>query len=232
MRLSRAWRPRASLRDEASGMTAKERPAHLRSPVGVAMATCTVNRHFAGSAAWPYESVLQAGTAAALMAGHSGPEWPAYFGIANYAKRSAISDGPGDASELIAGSSVILENWGARRAERWGLSPDSLRPTYRGPLIRLPGFGRSGPLASYRAYSYNITAHSGLLSLITAGPDTPPRFDLAAADLVTAYWNRDLSGRVGARPRSGGSGDVHRRGCIDGGTSHRSAQRNARARQW
>ena len=126
-------------------------------------------------------------TSGPFIAGHPDPEWSAYFSIVNYSKDSAVTEGPTDVRELTATASVILENWGTQRAERSGLSPDALRAGPGGLLVRLSGFGRSGPLAAYRAYAYNITAHSGMLSLITKDPGRPPVFDLTLADLAAAY---------------------------------------------
>lgn len=120
--------------------------------------------------------------------GRRDPEWSAYFGIANYAKGSVAADAAEPVQDLVATSDVVLENWGQRRADRWGLGPETLRTGQNALLVRISGFGRTGPMATFRAYAYNISAHSGMLSLITEDSAAPPLFDLASADLITGYW--------------------------------------------
>ncbi len=66
---------------------------------------------------------------------------------------------------LVEQADVVAENLGPGTMESWGCSFADLR--VRNPhlvMLSISGYGRSGPLASFRAYASNISNYLGLTS--------------------------------------------------------------------
>jgi crotonobetainyl-CoA:carnitine CoA-transferase CaiB-like acyl-CoA transferase len=132
--------------------------------------------------------------------GVAGPERGAYFAVANHSKRSLAVDVEADpqaARRLARACDVVLENFGAQRMTRLGLTPDkaiSERPELF--YLSLSGFGQSGPLATWRAYANTVHAYGGLSHLTrdAAGEPIPittviadPLASLTAATVIAAW---------------------------------------------
>lgn len=107
--------------------------------------------------------------------------------------------------ELARTADVIVENFRPGTLERWGLGYDRLRAANeRVVLVRLSGFGQSGPYASRPAYGTVIECMSGWSHMTGQGdgPPTLPPYGLAdnVAGLVgaiaacVALVGRDRSG--------------------------------------
>ena len=106
---------------------------------------------------------------------------------------------------LAAEADVLLENFRPGRLEEWGLDPDDLRQANPGlVIVRISGFGQTGPLRDQPGFG-TIAEAAGGLRYVTGEPDRPPtRAGLSLGDSVAALY-----GVVGAlialreRDRSG-----------------------------
>ena len=114
--------------------------------------------------------------------------------------------------ELVADADVLVENFRPGVLENWGLAPDSLRELNpRLVVLRVTGFGQTGPYAERRAFGTLAEAMSGFAHQTGAedGPPTLPPFGLAdgvagitgAYAVITALYHRD-------RPAATGQGQV------------------------
>ena len=105
-------------------------------------------------------------------------------------------------------SDVIVENFRPGTLERWNLSPQSLREVNPGLVVlRLTGFGQSGPYSSRPGFGTLAEAMSGFAHMTGEqdGPPTLPSFGLAdsicamagVSAILMALRYRDLVSRVG-----------------------------------
>jgi len=95
---------------------------------------------------------------------------------------------------------VIVENFRPGRLEKWGLGYDELSRTNPGLiLVRVTGFGQTGPRSSEPGFGTLAEAYSGFAAITGApdGPPTLPAFGLAdgiagttgtAAVLTALHW--------------------------------------------
>ncbi len=102
-----------------------------------------------------------------------------------------LSDPRGQAlfKELVRTADVVIENYRPGTFERWGLGYDVLREINpRLVLVRVSGFGQSGPYAGRGGYGTVAEAFSGIPSFTGAAdrPPTLPGFPMA--DSVTATF--------------------------------------------
>src|SRR5690606_41985888 len=75
---------------------------------------------------------------------------------------------------LAATADVMVENFRPGTLERWGLGPDVLHTINRGlVLLRLTGFGQTGPYAHPPGFGTLAEAMSGFAAM-TGWPDGPP----------------------------------------------------------
>ena len=100
----------------------------------------------------------------------SGIRTTALFAGMTRSLRSAAVDMTSEAGReafrrLVEHAEVVVENLGPGTMESWGCSFADLR--LRNPhlvMLSISGYGRSGPLASFRAYASNINNYLGLTS--------------------------------------------------------------------
>jgi crotonobetainyl-CoA:carnitine CoA-transferase CaiB-like acyl-CoA transferase len=109
--------------------------------------------------------------------------------------------------KLVTGADVVIENFRPGVMESWGLGPDDLMADNPGlVMLRVTGFGQTGPYAKRRAFGTLAEAMSGLAHQTGQedGPPTLPPFGLAdgvsgvsgAFAVLLALYHRDLnSGR-------------------------------------
>jgi crotonobetainyl-CoA:carnitine CoA-transferase CaiB-like acyl-CoA transferase len=121
-------------------------------------------------------------------------------------------DGAALFRRLVARADVLVENFRPGTLERWGLGPENLRQVNeRLVLLRISGFGQTGPYSSRPGYGTLAEAMSGFAEM-TGQPDGPPTLPavpvadgitgiMGAASCLVALWNRD-------RPDGTGKGDV------------------------
>jgi crotonobetainyl-CoA:carnitine CoA-transferase CaiB-like acyl-CoA transferase len=105
--------------------------------------------------------------------------------------------------DLVRGADVLVENFRPGTLERWNLGPDVLAAANpRLVLVRVTGFGQTGPYARRPAFGTLIESMSGFAH-ITGQPDGPPTlppFGLAdsiagvsaALSAVLALYHRDV----------------------------------------
>ncbi|WP_329612272.1 CoA transferase [Streptomyces brevispora] len=88
----------------------------------------------------------------------------------------SLSDPDGAAlfRRLVEDADVVVENFRPGTLERWGLGPDVLHGINPGlVLVRITGFGQTGPYASRAGFGTLAEAMSGFAHL-TGEPDGPP----------------------------------------------------------
>jgi crotonobetainyl-CoA:carnitine CoA-transferase CaiB-like acyl-CoA transferase len=109
---------------------------------------------------------------------------------------------------LVADADVLIENFRPGVMEKWGLGPDRLleiNPNL--VMLRVTGFGQTGPYARRRAFGTLAEAMSGLAHQTGQpdGPPTLPPFGLAdgvaaisgAYAVMLALYHRDTTGAGG-----------------------------------
>jgi crotonobetainyl-CoA:carnitine CoA-transferase CaiB-like acyl-CoA transferase len=87
---------------------------------------------------------------------------------------------------LAAGVDVLIENFRPGTMERWGLGYDALaRLNPRLVMVRISGFGQTGPYSLRAGYGVIGDAMSGMRH-ITGDPDRPPaRVSVSLTDYIT-----------------------------------------------
>lgn len=90
---------------------------------------------------------------------------------------------------LAADADVVIENFRPGTMERWGLGYEELSRENPGlVLVRISGFGQTGPYRNRTGYGVIGEAMSGLRSL-TGEPDRPPsRINASVTDEVTGIY--------------------------------------------
>lgn len=116
-----------------------------------------------------------------------------------------LQPGPGP---LAADADVLIENFRPGVLEKWGLGPDRLQEVNPAlVMLRVTGFGQSGPYATRRAFGTLAEAMTGFAHQTGQpdGPPTLPPFGLAdgvaglagAIAVLTALYHRDRNGGRG-----------------------------------
>ena len=109
---------------------------------------------------------------------------------------------------LVGQADVLVENFRPGVMEKWGLGPDQLLEINPGlVMLRVTGFGQTGPYAQRRAFGTLMEAMSGFAHQTGQedGPPTLPPFGLAdgvagiagALAVLTALYHRDTTGGAG-----------------------------------
>ena len=108
--------------------------------------------------------------------------------------------------DLVAKCDVLLENFRPGTLERWGLGYEDLSAVNPGiVMVRISGFGQTGPYSARAGYGIIGDALSGMRH-ITGDPDRPPtRVSVSLTDYitglfaaygtVTALLNREKTGK-------------------------------------
>jgi crotonobetainyl-CoA:carnitine CoA-transferase CaiB-like acyl-CoA transferase len=110
--------------------------------------------------------------------------------------------------QLVADADVLIENFRPGVMEKWGLGPDRLLEVNPDlVMLRVTGFGQTGPYAQRRAFGTLAEAMSGLAHQTGQpdGPPTLPPFGLAdgvaaisgAYAAMLALYHRDVNGAGG-----------------------------------
>jgi crotonobetainyl-CoA:carnitine CoA-transferase CaiB-like acyl-CoA transferase len=109
---------------------------------------------------------------------------------------------------LAAIADVVVENFRPGTLERWGVGPEPLFEANPGlVLVRLTGFGQTGPYAARAGFGTLAEAMSGFAYLTgeNDGPPTLPAFGLAdsicgitaSSAAMMALWHRETRGGQG-----------------------------------
>jgi crotonobetainyl-CoA:carnitine CoA-transferase CaiB-like acyl-CoA transferase len=122
--------------------------------------------------------------------GEVGINRSAYFAMVNHSKSSFTFNSEDDdraIESLIDEADVFIENVGARRLARFGLSEVYEGAHLNRLAVSSSGFGNTGPQAHYRAYAYNLQASCGLGYLTRNDAGEPAEIDMPWADLLSGY---------------------------------------------
>jgi formyl-CoA transferase len=89
--------------------------------------------------------------------------------------------------QLAVESDILIENFRPGRLEEWNLDPEDLMDTNpRLIVVRISGYGQTGPMRDHPAFGTIAEAASGLRH-ITGEPDRPPtRVGLSLGDSITS----------------------------------------------
>lgn len=89
--------------------------------------------------------------------------------------------------QLALGSDILIENFRPGRLEKWNLDPEDLMEANpRLIVVRISGFGQTGPMRDHPAFGTIAEAASGL-RFITGEPDRPPsRVGLSLGDSIAS----------------------------------------------
>src|SRR5690606_28887256 len=111
---------------------------------------------------------------------------------------------------LVTVSDVLVENFRPGTLERWGLAPESLLELNpRLVIVRITGFGQTGPYASRPGFGTLAESMSGFAHLTgpADGPPTLPAFGLADTICGIAAVSAAMMA-LWARERGDGRGQV------------------------
>jgi formyl-CoA transferase len=90
---------------------------------------------------------------------------------------------------LVERSDIIVENFRPGTLERWGLGYDVLRESNRGIiLVRVSGYGQTGPEATKAGYASVAEAASGLRHMNGFPGGPPPRLALSLGDSLAGMF--------------------------------------------
>jgi formyl-CoA transferase len=91
--------------------------------------------------------------------------------------------------DLVEHSDVIVENFRPGTLEKWGLGYDVLRERNRGIiLVRVSGYGQTGPEAKKAGYASVAEAASGLRHMNGFPGGPPPRLALSLGDSLAGMF--------------------------------------------
>lgn len=98
-------------------------------------------------------------------------------------------DGQEFARRLIASADIVIENFRPGTMERWGLGYEDLRKINPGLImVRVSGYGQTGPYAGRAGYGAIGEAMGGL-RYIVGDPSTPPsRVGISIGDTLAALF--------------------------------------------
>jgi len=120
----------------------------------------------------------------------TGDQPPLWFSILARNKRSVTGDLRLPAAQdlvrrLVAVSDIVVENFRPGTLERWQLGPDELFAVNpRLVIVRVTGFGQTGPYAARAGYG-SIAEAMGGLRYVTGDPSTPPsRVGVSIGDML------------------------------------------------
>ncbi|QEN15422.1 CaiB/BaiF CoA transferase family protein [Mycolicibacterium sp. ELW1] len=91
--------------------------------------------------------------------------------------------------DLVAKSDIIVENFRPGTLEKWGLGYDVLRERNRGIiLVRVSGYGQTGPESAKAGYASVAEAASGLRHMNGFPGGPPPRLALSLGDSLAGMF--------------------------------------------
>lgn len=91
--------------------------------------------------------------------------------------------------QLAAKSDVLIENFRPGTLEKWGLGYDALKAINRGiVMVRISGFGQTGPYRGRPGYGVIGEAVSGLRHVTGDTDRPPPRMNTSLVDYVTGLY--------------------------------------------
>ena len=100
-----------------------------------------------------------------------------------------VPEGQAIARQLIAGADILIENFKPGTLESWNLDPEALMAETPGLIVvRMSGYGQTGPYASRAGYG-GVGEAMGGWRRIVGDPDRPPaRMGVSIGDSLTATF--------------------------------------------
>ena len=90
---------------------------------------------------------------------------------------------------MVGNVDVLIENFRPGTLERWGLGYDALSAINPGlVLVRISGFGQTGPYSQRAGYGITTEAASGLREIIGDEDRPPPRVNIPLTDYITGTY--------------------------------------------
>jgi crotonobetainyl-CoA:carnitine CoA-transferase CaiB-like acyl-CoA transferase len=139
----------------------------------------------------------------------------AYFVWANRGKESIALDfsQPDDAAllhRIVERADVLIQNLGPGAAARAGFGATALRARHpRLVTCDISGYGREGPMASWRAYDLLVQAESGICS-VTGTAEGPGRIGVSACDIAAGLAaHAAIVEALLHRERTGNGASIH-----------------------
>jgi formyl-CoA transferase len=92
--------------------------------------------------------------------------------------------------DLIRQCDVVIENFRPGTLERWGIGPDAIKAVRPDViLIRISGYGQTGPYRDRPGFG-SVAEAMGGLRLLTGDPDRPPsRIGISLADTISGMYS-------------------------------------------
>src|SRR5262245_51105733 len=111
---------------------------------------------------------------------------------------------------LVKGKDVIVENYRPGTFEKWGIGPDALRAIDpRLIMLRISGFGQTGPYKNRAGFGRVAEAMGGLTNLIGDPDGAPISPGYPLGDLIAGiFGSLSIMMALYQRDRSGGQGQV------------------------
>ncbi len=95
------------------------------------------------------------------------------------------AEGQALARDLLAGADVLVENFRPGTLEKWGLGPDDLKAINpRLVVVRVSGYGQTGPYSSRAGFGSVGEAVGGLRALVGEPGGPPLRVGLTIGDML------------------------------------------------
>lgn len=119
---------------------------------------------------------------------------PVWWKVANRGKRGITLDVRKPAGRalflrLVAGFDVLVENFRTGTLDRWGLGRDALfAANPRLTVVRLTGFGQTGPYAHRPGFARVFEAMTGYTSLTAGADGSPLHADFPLGDAVAGLY--------------------------------------------
>ena len=142
------------------------------------------------------------------------PEHALYWKVVNRNKRGATLDVRNPEGRVlflkaIAQTDVLVENFRTGTLDKWGLDlPTLLGANPKLVVLRITGFGQTGPYAKRPGFARIFEAMSGLTHLIGTSESGPQHPNLPIGDLITGIFGAfSISSAIAsmrARPEQGG----------------------------
>jgi crotonobetainyl-CoA:carnitine CoA-transferase CaiB-like acyl-CoA transferase len=137
-----------------------------------------------------------------------------YYKIVNRGKKSVTADlrtplGKEIVKRLVKDADILVENYRPGTLEKWGLSPEVLQEINPGLIIiRISGFGQTGPYAKRPGFGTLAEAFSGFVH-INGYPDRPPLLPgFGLADSTTGLMAAYLASVALHEKRRSGKGQI------------------------
>lgn len=119
------------------------------------------------------------------------PSWWNVIGRGKYSVALDLKDAEGQqtARALILQADILIENFRPGTLEKWNLSPESLMAEHPGLIVvRVSGYGQSGPYSERAGYGGVAEAMSGLRGIVGYPDRAPVRVGISIGDTLAASY--------------------------------------------